>query len=426
MAYLPQIKVTVNFTDGPVFGYPFTLDSIEHGILGTNVLADNPADIIDVSAQVTKISTRGGFNLIQDNFELSTATVRVLDPDGTWNPQNTLSPLFGKLLPLRKVQISAIYEGIEYWLFSGYTQAYNYSYPKGDQVLGYVDIECADAFRLFNLANIAGVTGAADNQDTGTRINKILDTISWPQSMRLVTTGGYETICQDDPGTNRTALQALQMVEFTEQGAFYCSVQGSAVFRSRRELMALSGQNPTIFNNDGSAIDYKGITFALDDKLIINEASIQNIGGTVQSVYDADSIATYFPHTLTQQNVLAKTDADALNIARNYVAARAFTSIRIDSITLDLSTPDYNDGILAGLSLDYFNTVQITNEAQSTGSGYSTITKTLQVMGVDHEITTDTWNVIITTSEPIVGSFILDSTIYGVIGDPNRLSVLAY
>jgi hypothetical protein len=204
------------------------------------------------------------------------------------------------------------------------------------------------------------------------------------------------------------------------------STQGSTIFKSRAELMALSGQNPTIFNNDGSAIDYKGITFALDDKLIINEAAIQNIGGTVQSVFDADSIATYFPHTLTQQNVLAKTDADALNIARNYVAARAFTSIRIDSITLDLSTPDYNDGIIAGLSLDYFHTVQITNEAQATTSGYSTITKTLQVMGVDHEITVDTWNVIITTSEPIVGSFILNSDLYGVIGDPNRLSVLAY
>ena len=426
MAYLPQIKVTVNFTDGPIFGYPFTLDSTEHGILGTNVLADNAADVIDVSDQVVKISTKGGFNLIQDNFELSTASVRVLDPDGTWNPQNTLSPLFGKLLPLRKVQISAVYESIEYYIFSGYTQAYNYSYPKADQVIGYVDLECTDAFRLFNLANIAAVTGAADGQDTGTRIDKILDTIDWPNSMRLITTGGYETICQDDPGTNRTALQALQMVEFTEQGAFYLTTQGSAIFRSRRELMALSGQNPTIFNNDGSAIGYNGITFALDDKLIINEASIQNIGGVVQSVFDADSIATYFPHTLTQQNVLAQTDTDALNIARNYVATRAFTSIRIDSIRLDLSTPDYNAGIIAGLSLDYFHTVQITNEAQSTGAGYSTITKTLQVMGVDHEITPNTWNVVITTSEPIVGSFILDSTIYGVIGDPNRLSVLAY
>jgi hypothetical protein len=190
--------------------------------------------------------------------------------------------------------------------------------------------------------------------------------------------------------------------------------------------MSLSGQNPTIFNNDGSAIDYAGISFDLDDKLIINEANVENIGGTMQSVFDAESVATYFPHTVTQQNVLAKTDADALNIARNYVAARAFTSIRISGITLDLSTPDYNDGILAALTLDYFHTVQITNEAQATTTGFSTITKTLQVMGIDHEIDVNTWKVAITTSEPIVGSFILNSTIYGVIGDPNRQSVLAY
>lgn len=426
MAYLPVVKVTVNFTDGPVFGYPFTLDSTEHGILGTNVLADSAAYVLDVSDQVTKITTKGGFNLIQDNFEVQTASVRVLDENGTWNPQNTLSPLFGLLLPLRKVQVSATYEGIEYYIFSGYTTAYNYTYPSSDQVFGYVDIECSDAFRLFNLANIAGVTGAADNQDTGTRINKILDTISWPNSMRVVATGGTETICQNDPGTNRTALQALQMVEFTEQGSMYLSTQGSVIFKSRAELMALSGQNPTIFNNDGIDIGYKNITFALDDRLIINEASIQNIGGAVQSVFNAESVATYFPHTLTQQNVLAKTDADALNIARNYVGTRAFTSIRISDITLDLNTPNYNAGIIAALSLDYFHTVQITNEAQATVSGYSTITKTLQVMGVDHEITTDTWKVLITTSEPIVGSFILNSSIYGVIGDPDHLSILAY
>jgi hypothetical protein len=48
VAYLPQVKVTVNFTDGPIFGYPFTLDSTEHGILGTNILADTQADILDV------------------------------------------------------------------------------------------------------------------------------------------------------------------------------------------------------------------------------------------------------------------------------------------------------------------------------------------------------------------------------------------
>jgi hypothetical protein len=97
-------------------------------------------------------------------------------------------------------------------------------------------------------------------------------------------------------------------------------------------------------------------------------------------------------------------------------------------MTLDLSDPAMvSAGIIAALSLDYFNTVQITNYGQTTSTGgTSTITKTLQVMGSNHEITPNTWKATFTTSEPINASFIIGSSIYGVIGDPNYLSVMSY
>jgi hypothetical protein len=77
--------------------------------------------------------------------------------------------------------------------------------------------------------------------------------------------------------------------------------------------------------------------------------------------------------------------------------------------------------------LDYFSTVQITNYGQTTStSGTSTITKTLQVMGSTHEITPNTWKTTFVTSEPLSASFIIGSSLYGVIGDPNYLSVMTY
>jgi hypothetical protein len=146
----------------------------------------------------------------------------------------------------------------------------------------------------------------------------------------------------------------------------------------------------------------------------------------MQSASNSTSISTYFPHTLTQQNLVGQANSDALNNALNFVATRAFTTIRIDAMTLDLSDPAMvSAGIIAALSLDYFNTVTIVNAGQTTSTGgTSTITKTLQVMGSNHEITPNTWKVTFTTSEPIVGSFILDSSLYGVLDDSN--SVLAY
>jgi hypothetical protein len=315
------------------------------------------------------------------------------------------------------MRVSATYAGTTHYLFSGYTTAYNYSYPK-DQAFGYVDITCNDGFRLFQLANITTVASAGAGQDTGTRINKILDQVGFPNSLREIMTGGTETICQADPGTPRTALQALKQVEATEQGGFYMDGEGDAVFKSRAYIQGKSGKNPTYFSNAGDGISYKNLTFALDDKLIINNATFANVGGTDQSYTNAASVAKYFPHSFSSKVLVGATDADAFNVAATYVQTRAETSIRIDALTLDLTTPDYAAGITAALTLDYFDTVHIYNQ----GIDGSVTDKTLQVMGNAYEITPNTFSVVFTTSEPIVDSFQIGSSLYGIIG----VSVMTY
>jgi hypothetical protein len=113
-----------------------------------------------------------------------------------------------------------------------------------------------------------------------------------------------------------------------------------------------------------------------------------------------------------------ETDADALNYAQAYVASRQETSIRCDAITLDLYTNNYDAGILAALDLDFFDPVTIT----TTQSGSSSLTKTLQVFGVSHNLTPNSWKTTLTTLEPIIDGFILNSTEFGVLDT----SVLAY
>jgi hypothetical protein len=88
-----------------------------------------------------------------------------------------------------------------------------------------------DAFRLAQLAQISTVTGATAGELSGARINDILDQISWPPSMRDVDAG--LTTMQADPGTNRTALQALSTVALSEYGALYVDASGSFVFQDR-------------------------------------------------------------------------------------------------------------------------------------------------------------------------------------------------
>lgn len=411
MTYPVTVITTFDFSNGATFGYPFIIGDPDHGKLGTGTLADSTAPdyIVDVSSQVGNISIKLGYNLLQDQFEAGVATIRIYDQTGDWNPDNPNSIYAGKLLPNRKVRVAATYAGQSYWLFSGYTSAYKYSYAK-DQELSYVDIECSDAFRLFNLSNVTTITGTSAGQTTGQRINAILDQISWPASMRNIDTG--DTLVQADPAITRTALQALKNVEFSEQGSFYISPEGNAVFLSRSNLQKKAGGTQTYFSNAGDGIPYFNLTTALDDKLIINQANITRVGGTMQSASDATSVATYFPHSINQSNLVVQTDAEALNIAKAYVATRKDTTLRIDNLTLDLSTPDYAAGIQAALALDYFNVTKIRNDQQGT----TYIQKTLEVVGVNHQITPRTWQTTFTTSEPIIEAFIIGSSTYGIIG----------
>jgi hypothetical protein len=409
-----QITVSFDFSSGATFGYPLTLGDAKYGLLGTGTLASSavPEPVVDLTPDVRQISIRRGRNIMRDQYEAGSCTVRVLDPLSYFNPQNVNSPYFGYLTPLRKLRVAATYAGSSYFLFSGYTTEYKYTYPQGQEI-GYVDIICSDALRLMQQATVTTVAGATAGQNTGARITKILDQVFWPTNMRQIDAGN--TTCVADPGTARTSLDALFNAAFSEQGAFYIDQEGTANFKNRTNTITSASATPIEFNQTGG-IPYKNLTFAFDDKLIINSAGMTRVGGTQQVSENAASIAKYFPHQLNQENLVAQTDADTLNIARIYVATRQETTIRIDGMLIDLQDTSVPTATILGL--DYFTPLKITN-IQPDGS---TIVKTLQAQGFAWDITPNQMQVSITTLEPICDGFTLDSAVQGIIGT----SVLAY
>jgi hypothetical protein len=392
MALPATLSVKINLSGGASFGNPFILGTSQ---LGFAELASAIPVIVDVSSQTLNISTRRGRNLLQDQYEAGSATIRIVDPNGDFNPQNTASPYFGLLQPLRKIQASAIYGGVTYGLFGGYITEFRYTYPTGQET-GYCTFICYDAFRLMYNSNVTTVTGGTAGQTTAQRVQSILTMIAWPPAFTSIGTGA--TTCVADPGTTRTVLDAIHTVEFTEQGAFYIDANGVATFKGRQFVYDAQAASPTIFNQTGTGINYAGITFALDDKTIVNKATVTRIGGTAQTYSDATSIAQYFTRSITATDMLMQSDANALALATAYVDSRKETSIRIETITLDLMTPSYSGGITAALSLDFFDTVDITNEQP----GGSTIQKKLQVQGIAHNITPNTWTTTIATQEALL------------------------
>jgi len=410
---IPTINAIINFSTGPSIAQAMQLDI---GILGTNVLADAVAVIVDVSDQINYIQTTRGRNALADEFQTGTLTLRIVDQNGDFNPTNPASPYYLLLTPMKKVQITATHSGTTYPIFSGFITSYVNQQPKDATEVAYTTITAVDAMRLAQNAQISTVTGAAANDLSGTRIDQILDEINWPASMRDVDAG--QTTLQNDPGTARTSLDAMQTVTNSEYGAFFVNANGEFVFKDRNTAVSSIGNTPTVFADAGAGIRYANAQWKLNDDLIFNSATVTRTGGTAQTASNQDSINKYFIHSYNIQNLLMQTDAVALDYAKAYVASRQETAIRCDALELDLYTSNYDTGIAAALGLEFFDPITVS----TTQPGGSVLEDTLQIFGVANTITPNSFRVVFTTLEPVIDGFIIGNVDYGVLGQ----NVLSY
>lgn len=417
----PTLGVTIDFANGPAFGNPLLLDDPSTP-LGTGILADAPADVVDVSDIALRVSIRRGRNRVLNSFEAGTATVVLEDENGDYNPQNDSSPYYGKLLPLRKIRIFADYDdgggSDRYYLFSGYITSFDNTFRLGNDEVSTVTFQCVDAFRLLQNVQITTVAGSSAGQTTGSRIENLLDLASFPVSQRLIDAG--DTLVQVDPGTSRSLLGACQNIEQTELGGFFIDDEGNAVFLSRSTVSEKADETPLLFNDDGTDISYQAIDFAYDDTQIFNDITVTRLGGTAQNVQSTSSIETFFIHSGSRSDLLMQTDAEALDQASMLLNARENALLRIDSIGLNLMDSTASNRIVAGLESDLFTLINVTK----TGQASSTFDLELFVQGIQHDITPNTWTTRFLTAEPIIQAFILDSAIQGLLD--GTVGVLSY
>ena len=392
---LPTISAVLTFSTGPGFGPVAPLGSTAGSYqLGISALGSTPTTTADISNLVDSISIARGRNLTSDRFNPGTVNFRIIDQNGDFNPANVSGPYYGKLNPGVKITITATHSAVTYPMFVGYVQSFNYVIPNNaDSTMNYTSVTAVDGLGLANLVKITSVTGAVAGDYTGTRVGLILDAISWPSGMRTLDTG--LTTVQADPATTRNALDALQCLESTENGALYVNRSGYFVFKNKTNAGTISSTG-TLFNDDGTNVSYYDAIWRLDNQLIVNDCSITRVGGTLQRYTDTASVNKYFTHSISETDLLHESDAAALANATYYVQSRAETAIRCDALIIDLYS-GFSNQIVAALNLDFFDPLTIT----TTQPGGTTISKTEQVLGVSHQITTKSWRTTFTTAAPM-------------------------
>jgi hypothetical protein len=414
---VPIFGAYIDFSDGAtIITTSFVLDDATNGLLGTGQLG-NPSVRVDITDFCISASIRRGRNRILDKFEAGTATVVLKDTTGNFNPSNTSGAYYGSLTPLRKIQIYADFNGVRYPLFFGFIISYTTNFQIGVDSVSQVTLQCADGFRLMNSVVFSSLPTASAGDSTGTRINQLLDLASWPVPQRSIDTGN--STVQADPGTaNRNLLDALQLVgDKSEFGGFFAGYDGKFYFLSRNKLAQQAANPQVIYSDDPSAIEYQQIEISHDDVMVLNDVAVNRLGGAIQEVTDATSISTYFNHSGLRQDILIQTDAEALSQAQMLLATRKDAIVRISSLSLNLYDPTSPSRIIAGLGSDIFNPIKVTK----TMPGSTSITKTLLVQGVHHDMTKTSFNTKLITSEPVIKGFILDSTFAGVLDGSDGL-----
>ena len=412
----PQLRVFVDFDSGTAFETnPLILDSATKGILGTNRLGSGvlPIEITDL---VTRVSIRRGRSRITSKFDAGTADVVLFDQTGAWNPMNPASPYYPNLVPLRQIIIYATYLGVDYYIFSGFITNYDTGFRLGNEDVSTVTLRCVDGTKLLAGSSITTVSGAPAGQLSGARVDAILDAVEWPVSLRQIDIG--ESTLQADPGTSRTALDALNTVADSEFGGIFVNSQGEVKFVSRNDLITSPATSSYAFSDTGSDISYNNAVVAFDDTTLINDVTVTRVGGTAQNAYDQPSIDTYFLHSGNRSGILVQTDTESLNQAKGILATRKDPEIRIDSIALNLYDDTNPLKPQSGVDIELLDGVTVTK----TMPGATSITQESLVNGIHHDITKSSWVTTLFTAEPLLAGFVLDSSISGIIGS----DVLSY
>ena len=415
MPAAPVIKASIDFSNGVAFvGDPFILDSVTNGILNTNQLASSANASVDISNLIWSVSIRRGRQRLLNEFEAGTASVTIIDQNGDFNPSNPLSPYYGDLVPLRKIQVEADYNGNTYVLFTGFITNYDTGFAIGSDEFSRVTFRCVDALRLFSTAQISSVPGSGV-QLSGARVNAILDELDYPATLRDIDTG--DSTLQADPGTERKALDALELVKKSEFGELFLDAEGRVTFLSRTAVTSSLASPIYTFADDGSGIAFQNAVVALDDSLVVNDVTVTRAGGSPQNVFDQPSIDKYFIHSGNRSGILVQTDAEALDMAQMLLSTRKETETRIDSIVLNLEDGDDVSRVTAGLAIELMDCVDITKVMP----GSTTITQTLLVQGLHHDITHRKFTTTVYTGESLIDGFILDSASQGIL-DTDALS----
>ena len=365
-----------------------------------------------------------------DTFQTGTARFTLKNDGRRFDPSHAAGPYFGQLLPNVPVRIRLTFLGTTYDIFRGFIDGWPQAYTIGNRIAR-VDISCSDAFKLFAKLDLvsgfftfdSSTLGVLDNNRlgggietaelSGARINTVLDLAGWPSSLRDISTGA--TLCQAQSSSG-SAMDALRVVEQSEDGFLYIETDGDVTFVGRHERQTTTRLNTAqaTFDDADGDYPYRDLRYQFDDQRIYNDVRRQREGGLEKTAENDVSIGKYFRSTHSLTGLVMASDSIAQDIADVNLERYREPRQRIEQLVIDSGNNRINlyVEVLARRILDR---ITVRRTPQEVGS---VIDQDLLIQGMTHTFNQFRWSATYyVTPVDTFQMFVFDSATLGVLDE---------
>jgi len=369
------------------------------------------------------ITTRRGSSRITSpviRYEAGQATVTLDNTDRRFDPTNLSGPHADgtrtKVSPMRQIRIRATYNSITYNLFRGFVDQWDLEHVA--DVYSEATVTATDAFKVLNNRRRTAVdppVGAGE--DSGDRVDRILDSVGWPNADRQVSVGNstmQATTLEGDP------LAELQAVAESELGELYVDGAGEVVFRNRHAVLTETRSNTpqATFGTAGTRTPARA-KLVTDDATFYNEIKVTREGGAEQVLGDTASQDEFLIKTYQASGLLLEDDAIVAGYAGWILYVSKEPEVRFDSIEIHAHA-DPDNLFPQVLGREIGDRIRIIRQPSGGGDA---IERDVFIRGISHVTGPGTW---VTTwtlqSATKYGSFlVLNNSILGRL-DNNALA----
>lgn len=211
------------------------------------------------------------------------ASVHMINVEGRYSRFNAASPIFGQMLPRRKMKISML-APIAGVLWTGWTAAA----PKAAATVGGVPtatLEGIGALGLLANPNLKINPPPLHFVKTGVAVNAVLDAVGWPAANRIIDAG--DMYVGDWFPEDIGALEALQQLADLEGGIIREGKNWDIVFESRYHRQA----DAASIASQGTFTDALGAVLGYDE-LGVGEEQVYNRAEVTVTQFRQDAVAS--------------------------------------------------------------------------------------------------------------------------------------